>query len=85
MVRVIVVRKVIIIKENKCNIFISDDWFSFFSVPHWTPDSPVFNYLPYKNLVFHRTQLFIMHFFVSWVPSVGMGGSFMLETTSNLS
>lgn len=78
-----IIRKVIVIKENKCNIFISDDWYSFFSVPHGTPDSLVFKYLPYKTWYFIEHDFVSCIFFlVSWVPSVRMRGSFTLETNN---
>lgn len=73
--RIFIIRKVNIIKETESyNIFISDGWDSFLSVPYWTLGSPVFNSLLYKTWCFiEHSFVSFFFFFVLWVPSVGMG------------
>ena len=51
--RIIVIRKVLIIKEKKYNMFIGNDWCRFLSIAYWTLDSRL-ETPPLKTLKFYR-------------------------------
>ena len=74
--RIFVVKKVVIIKETESySTFISDGWDQFLSVPYWTLDFLVFDYLLYKPWYFteHSFMSGQVFLFALWIPSVRIG------------